>query len=153
MKRGLIIDFQNTQFLGWPLSILLEGGPLIYNMAKNQDTGNRGEALAKAYLEKKGYQILETNWRYSRAEIDLIALDGDILVFIEVKTRRSDQFGKPEAFVNSKKESLIIAAASAYMEEKGHEGEIRFDVIGILLPSNTNFKLEHYPDAFFPGLA
>ena len=121
-------------------------------MARNQDTGKQGEALAKRYLEKKGYLILETNWRYRRAEIDIIAKDDEILVFVEVKTRSSAAFGQPEAFLNARQESLIIAAAAAYMEEKDYEGEIRFDVISILLRSPKDYQLKYFPDAFFPGL-
>ena len=120
-------------------------------MAIQQDIGNKGEEIAKAFLEKKGYEILATNWRYSRAEIDIIAQDGDNLVFVEVKTRSSSYFGAPAAFVTPKKETFMAHAASAYMEEIDYEDEIRFDVIGILLLKGKAPKIEHYEDAFFPG--
>ena len=120
-------------------------------MAIQQDIGNKGEEIAKAFLEKKGYEILATNWRYSRAEIDIIAKDGDNLVFVEVKTRSSSYFGPPAAFVTPKKETFMSHAASAYMEEIDYEDEIRFDVIGILLLKGKAPQIEHYEDAFFPG--
>jgi putative endonuclease len=116
-------------------------------------TGARGEDLARRYLEAKGYAILEHNWRWRRAEVDLIAKDGDALVIIEVKTRRSDHFGRPETFVDEKKQNMLAGAAAAYMEAIGHEWEVRFDVIAILLDITTGaHQLEHFPDAFFPGL-
>ncbi len=120
-------------------------------MAIQQDIGNKGEEIAQAFLKEKGYEILETNWRYSRAEVDIIAKDGDNLVFVEVKTRSSDYFGPPAAFVTPKKENFMAHAASAYMEEIDYEEEIRFDVIGILLQEGKAPEIEHYEDAFFPG--
>ncbi len=120
-------------------------------MAIQQDIGKLGEELAKAFLEKKGYQILALNWRFSKAEIDIIAQDGDDLVFVEVKTRSSEHFGPPAAFVSPKKEELMAQAASIYMEENYYEGEIRFDIIGILLKDKDHPIIRHYVDAFFPG--
>lgn len=120
-------------------------------MARHNDTGKRGEQLAREYLEGKGYRILETNWRYSRAEIDIIAMDGEIMVFVEVKARSSDYFGPPEAYVTSRKEAFIAEAASVYMEESGHDWEIRFDIISVLLPPGRPPAIEHFEDAFFPG--
>ena len=72
-------------------------------MAQHLKTGKQGEALARTYLEEKGYEILEASWRYRRAEVDIIAKDKKILVFVEVKTRRSDYFGKPEVSVTARK--------------------------------------------------
>ncbi|MCO6489182.1 MAG: YraN family protein [Phaeodactylibacter sp.] len=121
-------------------------------MARHNDLGKTGETLARRYLEGQGYRILEANWRYRRSEIDLIAMDGQILVFVEVKTRGTDIFGKPEEFVTARKEKLMVAAAIAYMESIGHDWELRFDIISILYRSETDYQLEHFPDAFFPGL-
>lgn len=120
-------------------------------MAIQQDIGNKGEEIAKTFLIQKGYEILATNWRYSRAEVDIIAKDGDNLVFVEVKTRSSAYFGPPAAFVTPKKEAFMAHAASAYIEEIEYEDEIRFDVIGVLLLENKDPEIEHYEDAFFPG--
>ena len=121
-------------------------------MAKHLDIGNAGEQLARTFLEQKGYVILETNWRYKRAEVDIIAKEGEVLVFIEVKTRSTDAFGKPEEFITPYKENLLIAAAAAYMEQIGHEWAIRFDIISIIYRSAQHFQMEHFEDAFFPGL-
>lgn len=115
-------------------------------------TGLRGETLALAYLKEKGYQILETNWRYSRAEVDLIARLDDQLIFIEVKTRESYRHGYPEDDVQLKKQQLLYDAAAAYMDFYDHDGEVRFDIISIILPPGGQPDIRHLEDAFFPGL-
>ncbi len=123
------------------------------SLAKHLDIGNIGEALARTFLEQKGWQVLESNWRWRRAEIDLIAKDGDTLVFIEVKTRSTDLFGKPEEAVTLRKERLLADAASVYMEQIGHDWAVRFDVISIIYRNEQHYEIEHFQDAFFPGLA
>ena len=110
--------------------------------------GIRGETIAVKYLEEKGFQILERNWRFSRAEIDIIARDGDVLVFVEVKTRSSDIFGEPEESVTPKKEALLKDAAAVYMQQVNHEWEIRFDIVSILIKGES-YTIEHFRDAFF----
>ena len=120
-------------------------------MAKHINLGIKGEELAIAFLKKKQYKILEINWRYSRAEIDIIAKDGDVLVFIEVKTRSTNLWGDPSLAVTPKKEKLLTAAASVYMENIGHEWEIRFDIISIIINGQQK-EIKHFEDAFFPGL-
>ncbi len=122
-------------------------------MAQHIKTGKQGEALALAYLKEKGYEILATNWRYRRSEIDIIAKDQKTLVFIEVKTRSSDYFGKPEVAVTERKKQLLIDAGTAYMQEIMHTWEIRFDIIAIVLRSENDVEITHYIDAFFPGLS
>jgi putative endonuclease len=117
-------------------------------MSTNLELGNRGEALAEDCLVENGYQILERNWRFSRAEVDIIAKDGEVLVFVEVKTRSSDIFGKPEESVSPKKEALIKDAAAVYMEQINHQWEIRFDIISILIKGDGH-SMEHFKDAFF----
>lgn len=121
-------------------------------MARHNDTGRLGEELALRYLQELGWDILAVNWRYGRAEIDIIARDKDILVFVEVKTRRSTTFGRPEEAVSSRKMARLAQAAIAYMALIGHEWEVRFDVISILLPNDGPDQLDHIRDAFFPGL-
>jgi len=121
-------------------------------LAQLHETGKKGEKLAAELLISKGYQVLETNWRFSRAEIDIIAKKEEILVFVEVKTRSSDYFGQPEEFIDSKKEKLIADAASEYMKQVGHEWECRFDFISIIL-TGPSYRIKHIEDAFFPGLA
>lgn len=122
-------------------------------MPKSQDVGQEGENLATSYLQQKGYKILEQNWRFSRAEIDIIAMDGPIMVFVEVKTRSYDYYGRPEDSVDRKKEKLIADAGAAYMRKSHHEWEIRFDIISIILPKTGEPSIDHFMDAFFPGLA
>ena len=122
-------------------------------MAKHLETGKKGENFAVEFLKKKGYEILETNWRFRRSEVDIIAKDKKILVFVEVKTRSYDYFGKPESFISARKKILLQDAASAYMRKINHTWEIRFDIIGILLHNPKNIEINHFEDAFFPGLS
>lgn len=121
-------------------------------MSRHNEIGRKGENLAKDFLEVKGYKILEQNWRYSRAEVDLIAEQNGVLIFIEVKTRTYDYFGPPEEFVNKKKMKLLSAAATAYMEKVKYDWEIRFDIISVLDDHSSSPKITHFEDAFFPGL-
>jgi len=122
-------------------------------MAQHNELGKKGEELALAFLKEQGFSILETNWRYKKAEVDIIGMDGDILVFVEVKTRSTQLFGEPEEFIDSKKQALIAMAGAEYMAKINHDWEIRFDVISIILKPGYPMKLKHIKDAFFPGLA
>ncbi len=121
-------------------------------MSVQKKIGDRGEKLAIDFLKKNGYQILETNWRYKRAEIDIIAMDGKVLVLVEVKTRSYDYFGPPDAHVDRKKEKMMTSAAHVYMEEIQHDWEVRFDIISILINQDTAPQIKHIEDAFFHGL-
>lgn len=120
-------------------------------MAKHLELGTKGESLAFDYLMAKGYQILEQNWRFSRAEIDIIAKKDGILIFVEVKTRSYDYFGEPASFVSKKKQKLIMDAAANYMEMINHEWAVRYDIVGILINDKGTY-LDHYKDAFFSGI-
>lgn len=95
---------------------------------------------------------METNWRQGHLEADLIAYDGEILVFIEVKTRRSKRFGSPVESVTGSKQAALARAAAAYMTKVNHQWEIRFDVVSILLEPGKEIEIFHYKDAFFPGV-
>lgn len=117
-------------------------------MAPHLTTGQTGEDLAAQFLEQQGFKIICRNWRYGRAEVDIIAMDGAVLVLAEVKTRSSDHFGRPEEFVSAKKQRLLAEAASRYMELNGHDWEIRFDVVSVLLRPEA--EITHFRDAFFP---
>mgnify|MGYP000480176438 CR=1 FL=1 len=112
--------------------------------------GSFGESLAYKKLLSSGYQILERNYRFSKAEVDLIVKKDDILIFVEVKTRSSSYFGQPEEFVSQNQEQLLFDAANHYMEQIGHDWEIRFDIISILYRNKNNYQLKHLKDAFFP---
>ncbi len=118
-------------------------------MARHNDLGKRGEALARQYLEQKGWHILAVNWRSGKAEIDLVARVGKVLVFVEVKTRRSARSGPPDAAVTRAKARRLTAAAAMFMDEVGHDGEVRFDVVSVLLPPGQGPRLHHIEDAFF----
>lgn len=120
-------------------------------MAHHNKLGQLGEKLAAEYLVTKNYNILEKNWRFSRAEIDIIAMDEKVLVFIEVKARSSERHGKPEESVSDRKQALITDAATRYMESINHEWEIRFDVISLIIPNEETYTIDHYKDAFFAG--
>jgi putative endonuclease len=119
-------------------------------MAQHLDLGRKGESLAKAHLEKGGYEILDENWRHGRAEIDLVAYKDKVIIFAEVKTRTGNGFGEPEDFVDARKQKLLVAAADEYIYLKDHQGEVRFDIISILFDKQANYKLKHIEDAFWP---
>src|SRR5690554_4479679 len=94
--------------------------------------GDRGEDLAACYLSKKGFVIIERNWRCARGEIDIIAKDGDTLVFVEVKTRRTDRLGTPTEAVNIKKQQKLRLLARHYIyENKKTASTYRFDVAAV----------------------
>jgi len=121
-------------------------------MAKHLDLGQRGEDLALNFLKEKAYEILETNWRYSRAEIDIVARKDEQLMIVEVKTRASYRHGHPEDDVDHRKQQLLYDAATAYMDWIDHEGEVRFDILSVVIRPNGTHDIRHIPDAFFPGL-
>lgn len=116
-------------------------------MAAHNDLGAIGESKAAAYLVENGYTILERNWRFLKAEVDIIARLNDWLCIVEVKTRSTTTFGTPETFINYKKQQLLIAAAHAYVIEKDLDLEVRFDVISVITKRNNVF-LEHFISAF-----
>ncbi|TXI15828.1 MAG: YraN family protein [Pedobacter sp.] len=119
--------------------------------AKHHLLGVYGEDLAKEYLEGLGYEILALNWRFKRAEIDIIAYKEHRIIFVEVKTRSGYGFGQPEEFVGRTKQRLMDRAAEAYIHMMNHRGEIRFDIISILFNSSGRHCLRHIEDAFWPG--
>ncbi|MBI3803307.1 MAG: YraN family protein [Nitrospirae bacterium] len=111
-------------------------------------TGREGEKIAAEFLLKKGYRILERNFRTRFGEIDIIAQDGKMLVFVEVKARSSDQFGAPQLAVNTKKQVKMSRVALAYMSQKKMDAcECRFDVVGIRAQMGAP-RIEHFRDAF-----
>jgi putative endonuclease len=106
-------------------------------------TGNRGESLAVKALKKKGYQILEKNYRSKLGEIDVIARDRGVLAFVEVKARRTDRFGNPKLAVTPEKQRKISMVALEYLKKTGQMGKkARFDVVAIrLLPGQTDIEI------------
>lgn len=117
-------------------------------MAQHNTLGQLGEDLAAEYLLKNGYKILERNWRFQKAEVDIIAQKENILAVIEVKTRTSSDFGNPQDFVNPKKIKLMVNAINEYVVSKNLDVSVRFDIIGILHQNNET-QLEHLEDAFY----
>jgi len=111
--------------------------------------GCYGEELAREYLEEQGLNILETNWRFHHAEVDIIAEEGELLVFCEVKTRSDGQFGAPEQAITPLKAHQIRKVASAYlMMHRIRDRQCRFDVIGILVTGDVA-RLNHLRNAFW----
>lgn len=111
----------------------------------NLQTGKLGEEIAKNFLEKKGYKILEQNYKTKYAEIDLIAQQGKELVFGEVRTKKGEMFGTPEESINRKKMVKLRKNALAYVARKGWKGAYRIDAICLVLkPDNTLERIEHY---------
>jgi putative endonuclease len=117
-------------------------------MAEHNELGKLGEELAVEYLQKNGYAILETNWTFQKAEIDIIAKKENILAVVEVKTRSSLDFGLPQDFVKTKKIQLLVKAVDAYVNEKDLEIDVRFDIIAIHKEGKT-FSIKHLIDAFY----
>lgn len=120
-------------------------------MATHNDLGRKGEAMAKAHLEATGYEIMDENWVFGKAEVDLIAYKNSVIIFTEVKTRTGNAFGEPEDFVDARKQRLLVEAADEYIYLMNHEGEVRFDIISILFDRNNNHTLKHIEDAFWPS--
>lgn len=118
-------------------------------MALHTVTGNKGEKLAIRYLQNLGYAILDTNWRASHYEIDIVARDGNELVIVEVKTRSNDCYGHPSEAVNNKKIRRLINAAERYIHRHNINLDTRFDVISIIFLDHQ-YHLEHIKDAFYP---
>lgn len=113
------------------------------------ELGARGEEAAAAFLERSGMTIVERNWRCKSGEIDIIMLDGETLVLVEVKTRRTSAKGSPEEAVSPTKQKKLIRLAQAYVAHAGIEPtEIRFDVIGIIPLAQDRALLRHHRAAF-----
>ena len=113
--------------------------------------GITGEKAAKRHLRRLGLKFLVANYRSHRGEIDLVFRDGECLVFVEVKTRSSVDYGLPEDFVNTKKERQLEYAANEYIEDSNYQGEIRFDIIAIVFENKHIYKINHIEDAFWPN--
>jgi len=117
-------------------------------MAQHNELGKLGEDMAFDFLVKAGYKICEKNWRFKKAEIDIIAQKGETLVCVEVKTRSTDFFGDPQDFVDAKKIKLLVTAMNEYVESKDLDVDVRFDVVAII-HNKYKTNLEHFEDAFW----
>ncbi len=111
-------------------------------------SGKEGEEMAAKYLEGKGYEIFARNYRVKHQEIDIIAKEKEIYVFVEVKSRSSDAFGFPEDFLTPQQAGRIRNAATYYLAEQNMmPKDIRFDIISILV-NKQGIEIEHFEDAF-----
>ncbi|SHF98018.1 putative endonuclease [Flavobacterium segetis] len=117
-------------------------------MAEHNELGKLGEEMAVEFLKKEGYIILETNWTFQKAEIDIIAKKENTLAIVEVKTRSSLDFGLPQDFVKTKKIQLLVKAVDAFVNERDLDFEVRFDIIAIH-KEGKSFNIEHLVDAFY----
>ena len=118
---------------------------------KKDDLGKRGEELAVEYLLKKGYRILDRNWRHRAKEIDIIARDKDKLVIVEVKSRDHQYYEHPVYAVTVRKQLFLINAADAYIRANNLDLETRFDVITVVFFPGS-FEIDHIDGAFYPTM-
>ena len=116
-------------------------------MIDRKRIGERGEDNAVNFLLANGYEVLQRNFRFGRAEIDIIAQKNAVLVFIEVKTRRNTNYGYPETYLSEPQQERIHLAAEEYVLQNEWQADIRFDVISILWDADES-NFEHFEDAF-----
>ena len=117
-------------------------------MAQHNELGKKGEQLAVDFLLENGYEIIERNYRFDKAEVDIIAQKKDILAIIEVKTRSTTNFGDPQDFVKPKQIQRLVKAVDEYVTVNGLDVEVRFDIIAIV-KTGKKFEIEHLENAFF----
>ncbi|WP_179343196.1 YraN family protein [Winogradskyella ursingii] len=117
-------------------------------MAQHIQLGKKGEQLAVDFLIANHYDIIERNYRFDKAEVDIIAQKNDVLAIIEVKTRSTIDFGNPQDFVKPKQIKNLVKAVNEYVIENDLDKEVRFDIIAII-KENKGFRIEHLEDAFY----
>ncbi len=117
-------------------------------MGKHNEFGKQGEQLAVAFLLKHGYEICAQNYRYQKAEIDIIARQRETLAIVEVKSRKMGFLEDVSTTINAKKRQLLVLAADHYVQEKDLDVEVRFDVITVI-QKGTNFEIDHLENAFY----
>lgn len=121
-------------------------------MAEHNDFGRSSEDLAAAYLQEKGYTILDRNWYSGHRELDIVAMKDDVLVIVEVKARRSAMYGRPEEMISDSKIRRTVQAADAYIRFHRYDTPVRFDIIAIT--GRRGFEnVEHFEHAFHPLLS
>jgi len=117
-------------------------------MGKHNEFGKEGEKIATEFLEKKGYEIKCKNYRYLKAEIDIIAQKEAILAIVEVRARSNDRIIAIADTITKKKIKLLVQGADHYVTENNLDVEVRFDIITIL-KNKSIFKIEHLESAFY----
>ena len=118
-------------------------------MSNCYNFGKEAEKRAADYYCNLGFQILQKNYCYRKAEVDLIVQKDNLLVVVEVKARSSTYFGDPQSFVSKKKIQLLVMATDAFIQQRDLAVEVRFDIISYTL-ERGEWKLEHLPNAFYP---
>ena len=114
-----------------------------------QQLGEAGEQAAADFYRQAGFEVVAQGYRHGRAEVDLVLRRGhELLVFAEVKTRSSSQYGPPETFVSARKKELFRVAATHLQEELDWRGDIRFDILA-LTPLHAGFRIQLFEDAFW----
>lgn len=117
-------------------------------MARHNETGKKGEALASVYLQEQGFTILHCNWRHEQYEIDIVATRQNILHFVEVKTRQSLAFGQPEESVSKYKIRSILKAGAAYQYEYPHWKRVQYDVLSVTLTEGVSPEFFYIEDVY-----
>ncbi|GAA0872687.1 YraN family protein [Gangjinia marincola] len=117
-------------------------------MAQHNELGKAGEKMAIDHLVKHGFMIKETNYRFRKAEVDIIAQKGEILAAVEVKTRSTSDFGNPQDFVKQKQIQLLVSAMDNYVQENDLDVEVRFDIVAIV-KNKLGTRIEHLENAFY----
>ena len=111
--------------------------------------GRDGEAAACELFQGLGFEVVDRNYRSGRGEVDLVARRGETLVFCEVKTRRSDQWGLPAEAVDPGKQARLRRLAAAWLaERKPGYAEVRFDIVSVIVRDSNRYEVTHIPDAF-----
>lgn len=121
-------------------------------MAEHNILGCKGEMLAVRYLQELGFAIREQNWRCGHKEIDIVAQERDVLVFVEVKTRTTELYGDAVNAVTPAKMRRLILAADTYVKMKRIDLDVRFDIITIV-GADEKHRIEHIRNAFYPGIS
>lgn len=122
-------------------------------MAEHNELGKWGEELAVVFLQQRGHLILERNWRYSHREIDIISLDTKTqkISFVEVKTRRNNNFSDPEDAITMQKLRFIMSAAACYIRSRGIDNRVQVDIIGIVGTPQSGYSINYTPDISLPS--
>lgn len=118
-------------------------------MAIHNDFGKEAEQIAVDFLIGEGHQILERNFMFGHAEIDIISQKENVLHITEVKARTSIVYGQPESFVNKQKIDLLVKATNHYVQKNDLDLEVQFDIVSII-KNNVEFNINYIEDAFYP---
>ena len=115
-------------------------------MAAHNELGKWGEDLAADYLQRKGYTIIERDWKSGRRDLDIVAKNGNVIVFVEVKTRRNNLYGQPEEAVDYRKLQSLQQAINHYIKFRHIRQEVRFDIISIVGTIGAEPDIQHIQD-------